>query len=131
ASNWTHGALSLCFHAVPAKPLRTFAGKALLRRGRGLVADRLHIRGLALLRLFRNLEDLAGPDHVRIPDLILVGEVDRGIADAEPIDAAGYVPQRIATTDNDRAVDAFELGGKRLRRRCGNLACALRYRGRS
>ena len=100
------------FHSAPVAS--TFR-----RRRGGLVADRRHVGRLAFLGLVRHAEHLARPDAVGIADLLLVGEIDRRIADAVAVDAARNAPQRIAAADDDGALHLLQLRRSRLgRRRC-------------
>ncbi len=58
-------------------------------------SKRAEIGSLSFPGLARQREDLAGPDEIGFADLILIREIDGGVADAAPIDTAGNVPKRI------------------------------------
>src|SRR5690606_42014982 len=72
--------------------------------GNGREVSLLTGRGFA-----RDGEDLSRPDAVRILDLVLIGEIDRRVADATAVDPPRNAPQRIAAPDDHRAGHILQL----------------------
>src|SRR5690606_247076 len=82
-------------------------GGGFLRRD-GLIAYGLEVRLHALFSLVRNGEDLPRPDQIRIANLILIGKIDGGVANAAAINAPGNLPERITAAYDDRSFDRLK-----------------------